>query len=79
MYHKEVNFKINGRETSDEKLLVTIPERYADLFEGYDFGSKEHFSKALMYAGCANEAFYYDRWWLVQQNERSLRNILGIK
>lgn len=78
-FEHEVKFTINGRETSDRELIVLIPLRYADLFEGHEFRSKEHFSRALMYAGVANEAFYYNRPWVMEANERALKRLLEIK
>lgn len=78
-FDKEIKFTINGRETSDREYHVLIPFRYADLFEGHEFRSKEHFSRALMYAGCANEAFYYNRPWVMERDERSLKRLLDIK
>lgn len=73
---KPIKFKINGIESSDEDYLVSIPTRYVQLFEGHDFPSLEIFRLALMFASCASEAYYYNRPWVVEQDERSLMECL---
>ena len=77
MFGNEVKFKINGKETSDEKMLVLIPARYKKLFEGHDFADVHDLSMALMHANCAAEAFYYNRPWKVQEYENDLKAVLA--
>lgn len=77
MYDREIRFKIGEREWSDDKLMVCIPRRYADMFEGKHFKNKEHFSRCLMFASCAAEAYYYDRPWIQQRDELSLKEALS--
>lgn len=77
MYGKEIFFKIDGEETSDKTLLVSIPSRYADMFEGYNFRDAKHLSQALMFVGCANEAFNYRNPWKLADYEDCLRNCLN--
>lgn len=76
---REISFKVAGNETSDERLLICIPRRYADLFEGAEFEDMHHLSMALMHAGCADEARYYNRPWKVQEYEGDLMRTLGRK
>jgi hypothetical protein len=71
---RPVRFTIAGRQTSDEDMLVQIPMEYADLFEGHEFPSMERFSKALMHAHVAEEA--YGRPWVAEEAERSLKRCL---
>ena len=74
----EVKFTIGGKEWSDERLMVAIPVHYRDLFENHDFPNMEIFRRALMYASCANEARYYNRPWITQRDEISLRKCLEL-
>ena len=76
-YDREIHFKINGRDWTDDRLLVSIPSRYADLFEGVNFPSKDLFSRALMFANCAEEAIYYKMDWVYEQDERDLKSLLA--
>ena len=77
MYGRTINFKINGEEFTDKQLLVCIPERYADLFEGNEFHSDEQFSRAIMYAGCAREALIYKCPWKFEEYDRCLKDCLN--
>lgn len=72
-----VNFTVNGRQTTDEEMIVVIPERYKDLFEGHAFESMHDFSMALMFAGCAFEAWIAGSAWKVYQCERDLKSVLA--
>jgi hypothetical protein len=76
MFDREIFFKINGRLTSDEKMLVLIPCNYVSLFEGHDFKDVHELSMALMHANCAAEARYSKRPWKVEEYEGDLRRIL---
>ena len=76
---KPICFTIAGQERSDEYYMVAIPTRYQDLFEGHDFPSLEIFKRALMHAGVANEAFYYNRPWIQEDAEKSMKRCLAAK
>lgn len=52
----EIRFTVAGKETSDERRLVNIPERFAAMFEGHDFKTEEEFRLAVMNANTANSA-----------------------
>ena len=73
-----VNFKIAGKSWTSDDMLVVIPCRYKELFEGHSFRDKETFSRALMFASCAAEAWYYDRNWVAERDERSLKEVLAL-
>ena len=77
MYDREIKFKIAGKETSDDRMLVSIPRRYADLFENHNFETAHDLSMALMHASCAAEAVYYNRPWKVQEYENDLMRTLN--
>lgn len=77
MFDREIGFTVNGRETSDERLLVSIPRKYADLFEGHIFKDMHDLSMALMHASCADEAEYYNRPWKVEEYEHDLMMVLS--
>lgn len=68
-----VRFYIGGQERSDDYYLVAIPYRYVDLFEGHNFPSLEMFKRALMHASVANEAWNYNRDWVAEDAERSMK------
>lgn len=74
----EIRFTISGKEWSDDRLMVDIPKHYENLFEGHDFPNEEIFSRALMFASCANEAKHNNRPWIVEQDEISLRKFLEL-
>lgn len=76
-FNREIKFTVAGKETSDEKLLVSIPSEYHDLFDGYNFKDMEQLRLALMHAGCAAEARYY-RNWRQDVYERDLQHTLGV-
>ena len=76
MYDREIHFKIGDRDWTDNKLMVCIPSRYADMFEGVRFKNKEQFSRALMFASCAAEAVDYKRPLIVERDEISLRECI---
>lgn len=76
MLDRVIHFKIGDRDWTDDTLMVCIPCRYADMFDGVCFKNMAQFSRALAFASCAAEAFYYDRPWLVVRNENSLRECL---
>lgn len=78
MLDREIYFTIDGRLTSDERMLVLIPRKYADMFDGHVFKTMHDFSMALMHASCAAEAEYYRRPWKVEEYENDLRNVLAI-
>ena len=71
-----VNVIIGGQKFDTDHLFTVIPERYRSEFEGHSFKSMTEFSKAVMFAKCAEEARVYEVWWRVTQDERTLRNIL---
>ena len=73
----ETKFYVDGRETSDERMLITIPTRYKHLFEGHNFANLHDLSMALMHASCANEARYYNRPWKVEEYEADLKRVLA--
>ena len=77
MFDREIHFKVEGRETSDERLLVLIPRQYADLFEGHEFHTRYDFDLALMNAHCADEAQCYGWDWRKEEYERELRWVLS--
>lgn len=77
MFDREIVFTVNGKRTSDEKLLIMIPRHYADLFEGHNFGDMHDLSLALMHASCADEAAYYKRPWKVEEYEADLKAVLA--
>lgn len=77
MYDREIRFTVAGRATSDENLLVSIPVRYADMFEGHSFNTMHDLSMALMHASCAAEAFYYNRPWKAEEYEGDLKRVLA--
>ena len=74
-----IRFTIAGEERSDDYYLVSIPARYAELFEGHDFPSLEIFKRALMHASVANEASYYNRPWVQEDAEKSMKRCLEVK
>lgn len=78
MDYRVVNFKVNGKDTSDDALLINIPCAYKDLFEGHDFPDMHTLSMALMHANCATEAKYYKMPWKVEIYERDLLNTLEV-
>lgn len=73
---RPVRFTIAGRQTSDEDMLVRIPEKYVEMFEGHQFPTMHLFSMALMHAHVAEEAGYYGRPWVAEDAERSLKRCL---
>ena len=70
-------FTVAGETRTDEDLLIMIPIHYREHFEGHAFRDMAHLSRALMFANCANEARYYRKPWLVEQNERELKHQLA--
>lgn len=70
------HFQINGIDRTEDDYLVLIPRRYKDKFEGHNFPTLEIFRQALMFANCANEAHYYNRPWVWEQDERCLAECL---
>lgn len=75
MFDREIKFTIAGKETSDERLLVSIPRKYADDFEGRKFPTRDAFNVAIMFAHAADAA---DRryWGNGEFDECQLRNYL---
>ena len=73
-----VHFQIAGKDKTDDDFLIVIPAQYVKQFEGHNFPSLEIFSKALMFANCANEARYYGRSWIVERDEQSLAECLKL-
>ena len=71
-----VTFKVAGKVTSDDQLLIMIPRRYRDMFEGCEFLDMHELSMAVMHASCANEARYYNRPWKVEEYEHDLMRVL---
>ena len=71
-----VNVIINGMDFDTDHLFTVIPERYRAEFEGHIFKNMTEFSKAVMFAKCAQEARYYEAWFDVMRNEETMRNIL---
>ena len=76
-HSREIKFTVAGRETSDERMLVSIPCAYQDLFYGYNFKDLEQMRLALMHSNCAAEARYY-RNWRADVYERDLQHVLGV-
>lgn len=76
MERKIVTFKIAGADKSEDDMMVVIPQRYKEQFDGHDFPSLEIFRQALMFANCAAEARYYNATWRVEQDERCLAECL---
>ena len=74
--NSNVNVIIDGQQFDTDHLFTVIPERYRNEFEGHSFKSMKEFSKAVMFAKCAQEARYYNTPWKVTENENTLRNIL---
>ena len=72
-----VSFRVNGRKTTDEDLLVLIPVEYKPMFEGHNFPDMHTLSMALMHANCAAEARYYGRLFKVEEYENDLLNCMG--
>lgn len=68
---------INGREFETDELFVVIPWRYRAEFEGHVFKNMTEFSKAVMFARCAEEAETYRVWHQMQRDEETMRNILA--
>lgn len=77
MYGRTIHFMVEGRKTTDEDMLVSIPSQYADEFDGHEFETMHDLSMALMHAGCAAEAAYYRRPWKVEEYEKDLRAVLA--
>lgn len=75
----EIRFTVSGRQTSNDELMVLIPRRYADLFDGHEFKDMHELSMALMHASCAEEARDYNRPWKVQEYEGDLKRTLNIQ
>ena len=73
-----IHFQIAGVDKTDDDYLVSIPAHYVPKFEGHNFPSLEIFKRALMFAGCANEARYYNRPWIVERDERCLEKCLEL-
>ena len=71
-----VNVIINGQQFDTDHLFTVIPERYRSEFEGHNFKTMTEFSKAVMFAKCAQEARYYNDPRSVMENENTMRNIL---
>lgn len=63
---------IGSKDYSMNDLIVNIPERYTEIFRCVRFENMTEFSRALMFARCAEEARDYRRGDLVQQNEVAL-------
>lgn len=63
---------IGNKDYSMEDLLVVIPEQYSDVFRNVRFENMSEFSRALMFARCADEAKDYRRPDLQRENEVSL-------
>ena len=77
MYGRTIHFMVEGRSTSDEDMMVSIPRQYADEFEGRNFETMHDLSMALMHASCAAEATYYRRPWKVEEYENDLKAVLA--
>ena len=77
-YNKEIKFTISGRETSDERMLVSIPHQYQDLFDNHNFKDVHELSMALMHASCAAEAARYGRVFKYVRYENDLLRTLGM-
>ena len=75
---RPIHFTVNGVDRPDEWYNIMIPRRYLELFENHNFPSKDVLSRALMHAGCANEAYYYNRPWKVEEYERALKKCLEL-
>lgn len=71
-----VNVIIGGQHFDTDHLFTVIPERYRADFEGHAFKNMTEFSKAVMFAKCAQEARYYKAWLQVTRNENTMKNIL---
>ena len=71
-----VNVIINGTHFETEALNVTIPTKYRPEFEGHSFKTMTEFSKAIMFASCAAEAFDHQAFSRYVRDEKTLRNIL---
>ena len=63
---------IGDKNYSMNDLLVVIPEQYSDIFRKVRFANMGEFSRALMFARCAEEARFYNKPWLQRENEISL-------
>lgn len=63
---------IGCKDFSMNDLLVVIPERYTEIFRNVRFENMSEFSRALMFARCADEARYHKRSDWVQENEVAL-------
>ena len=63
---------IGEKDYSMNDLIVNIPERYSDIFRKVRFENMSEFSRALMFAKCAEEARDYRRTDLIMANEISL-------
>ena len=75
---REISFTIGGRRFTPDNLMVCIPQRYADKFDGREFEDMHEFSMALMFASSANEsAFYGDPHGTLRRYEKDLDNALG--
>ena len=71
-----VNIIINGTHFDTDTLLVSIPTKYRPEFEGRSFKNMTEFSKAIMFASCADEAFSHQAYARYMRDEQTLRNIL---
>ena len=78
MEYRITNFKVNGKQTSDDALLINIPRCYRDMFEGHEFKDMHELSMALMHANTAYEASIYNRPWKVEEYENDLKRVLGL-
>ena len=72
-----INFTIAGKAWTDDDLMVVIPSRYREMFEGHNFKTMHDFDLARMFASCADEAWYYNKPWRAEDDERSLRRVLS--
>ena len=72
----EIKFMVGEMETSDEKLMIRIPEKYVSKFEGHHFPTMSVLSKALMEAHCAEEAYYYKMPHKINEHEMCMNNWL---
>ena len=74
--NKPIHFQIADVDRTDDYYNVLIPYYYVNMFEGHSFPSLEIFKQALTFANCANEARYYNKPWIVKENERCLKKCL---
>lgn len=63
---------IGDKDYSMDDLLVVIPEQYSEMFRKIRFNNMSEFSRALMFARCADEAKDRHRSDLQKENEAAL-------